>query len=206
MIHKSSIRACLASALAAIAGTQAVIAAGAPVGSSYSTIAARNCWSASGKKDADDQSSRICRGKVGLVVSVNVGDMRETISVGHDRTAAEKEPAAQAFFGPFSFASPTLEWRMAGSEPFAIIQRWDIDDNADQDKNGRPKPKHMLIVTRLPPGAVCHVAYVDVAANPNANELARQAADAAARDFKCGQDKVKVLGKSGRAVELATQR
>ena len=29
------------------------------------------------------------------------------------------------------------------------------------------------------PGAVCHVAYVDVLANPNPNELARKAADAA---------------------------
>ena len=202
MIRKLPIYTCLAAALVA----QTAVAAAAPVGSSYSTIAAHNCWSASGKKDADDQSSRICRGKVGLVVSVNVGDMRETVSIGHNRAAAEKEPAAQAFFGPFSFASRTVEWRMAGSEPLAIIQRWDIDDNADQDRNGRPKPKPMLIVTRLPPGAVCHVAYVDVAANPDANELARQAADAAARDFKCGQDQVKVLGKSGRAVELATQR
>jgi hypothetical protein len=64
----------------------------------------------------------------------------------------------------------------------------------------------MLAVTRLPPGAVCHVAYVDVKANPNANELARKAADETARDFKCGTDAVKVIGESGRAVELATRR
>ncbi len=62
--------------------------------------------------------------------------------------------------------------------------------------------KPMLAVTRLPPGAVCHVAYIDVKANPNANELARKAADENARDFKCGKDKVKVIGESGRAVEL----
>jgi hypothetical protein len=60
-------------------------------------------------------------------------------------------------------------------------------------------------VTRLPPGAVCHVAYVDVAANPNAEELARKAADELARNFKCGTDQVKVIGASGRAVELARQ-
>jgi hypothetical protein len=41
-----------------------------------------------------------------------------------------------------------------------------------------------------------------VKANPNANELARKAADENARDFKCGTDEVKVIGESGRAVEL----
>jgi hypothetical protein len=58
------------------------------------------------------------------------------------------------------------------------------------------------VVTRLPPGPVCHVAYVDVKANPNANELARKAADENARDFHCGKDEVKVIGATGRAVEL----
>ena len=42
-------------------------------------------------------------------------------------------------------------------------------------------------------------------ANPNANELARKAADESARNFKCGKDEVKVIGASGRAVELATR-
>ncbi len=61
----------------------------------------------------------------------------------------------------------------------------------------------MLAVTRLPPGEVCHVAYVDVAANPNANELARQAADDLARDFKCGTDQVKTASaESGRTTSL----
>ena len=59
-----------------------------------------------------------------------------------------------------------------------------------------------LAVTRLPPGDVCHVAYVDVAANPNANELARQAADGFARDFQCGTDQVKAVGESGRTTAL----
>jgi hypothetical protein len=50
---------------------------------------------------------------------------------------------------------------------------------------------------------VCHVAYIDTKANPNANELARQAAETLARDFKCGSDKVHIVGARGRAIELA---
>ena len=52
----------------------------------------------------------------------------------------------------------------------------------------------MLAVTRLPPGPVCHVVYVDGQANRNPNELAREAADKYARGFNCGKDDVKVIG------------
>jgi hypothetical protein len=62
------------------------------------------------------------------------------------------------------------------------------------------------VVTRLPPGAVCHVAYIDVQGNPNANELARKAADETARGFQCGKDEVQVIGENGRAAQLAGQR
>ena len=91
-------------------------------------------------------------------------------------------------------------------KPFAIIQRWHLDDNSDEDKNGRPIAKPMLVVTRLPPGPVCHVAYVDVKANPDANELARKAAEGIARGFDCGKDAIKIVGTSGRAVGLAIRR
>ena len=131
-------------------------------------------------------------------------DLRETVSVGRNRLAASREPAAGTWFGPFNSTTHTVEWRAADGRPFALIQRWHLADNADEDKkSGRPIAKPMLAVTRLPPGPVCHVAYVDVQANPDANELARRAADEIAREFRCGKDKVKVVGKSGRAVELA---
>jgi hypothetical protein len=117
--------------------------------------------------------------------------LREAVSVGRNRASAAREPAAQAWFGPFSSTTTTVDWRALDGTPFAIIQRWHLADNSDEDKDGRPVAKPMLAVTRLPPGAVCHVAYVDVKANPNANELARKAADEIARGFKCGRTRLK---------------
>jgi hypothetical protein len=142
----------------------------------------------------------VCPGKSGLVVVISEDDLRQTVSVGPNHIAARKEPAAETGFAPFNSAANTVEWRAVDGTPFAIIQRWLISDT---DKAGSPISKPMLAVTRLPPGPVCHVAYIDGQANRNANELARQAADEFARDFKCGKDEVKVIGEKGAAVSLA---
>ncbi len=171
--------------------------------SSYTSTAPKDCRVTSAGTEVDDSTIRTCPGKTGLVVLISEDDLRETVSVGRNRAAARKEPAAQVWFGPFNSTEHTVEWRAVNGKPFAIIQRWHIADNADEDKAGRPIAKPMLAVTRLPPGQVCHVAYVDAQANPKANELARKAADEFARDFKCGEDEVKVIGKTGKAVGLA---
>ena len=174
--------------------------------SSYSSTAPRDCRVTSAGNGVDDSTIRVCPGKAGLVVVIREDDLRETVSIGRNRAAATREPAAQNWFGPFNSTTHTVEWRAFDGKPFAVIQRWHIADSADEDKNGRPVAKPMLAVTRLPPGKVCHVAYIDVKANPNANELARKAADETARPFQCGKDEVKVIGESGRAVELGARR
>jgi hypothetical protein len=173
------------------------------IGSSYTSTAPKDCRVKSAGNGVDDSTIRVCPGKDGLIVLISEDDLREAVSVGRNRLGASKEPAAQSWFGPFNSTTNTVEWRSGNGRPFAIIQRWHISDNADQDKSGRPIAKPMLAVTRLSPGPVCHVAYVDVQANPDANELARRAADDLARKFKCGKDEVKIIGNSGRGVELA---
>jgi hypothetical protein len=201
----TGLRVPLAVALAAVLGVSGglIVPANAQTfSSSYTSTAPKDCRVVGAGNGVDDSTTRVCPGKEGLVVLVSEDDLRETVSVGRNRAAAAKEPAAQAWFGPFNSTTTTVEWRALDGKPFAIIQRWHIADNSDQDKDQRPIVKPMLAVTRLPPGAVCHVAYIDVKANPNANELARKAADVNARDFKCGTDEVKVIGESGRAVEL----
>lgn len=174
------------------------------VGSSYTSTAPKDCRVIGTRDRIDDSLTRVCPGRSGLVVLINEGDLRETVSVGQNAARAAKEAAAETWFGPFNSTTNTVEWRATGSRPFAIVQRWHLADIADEDKkSGRPIAKPMLVVTRLPPGPVCHVSYVDVQANPDANELARKAADEIARDFKCGTDKVKIIGNRGRAIELA---
>jgi hypothetical protein len=171
--------------------------------SSYTSTAPKDCRTIGKPKDPDGGTMQVCPGKSGLVVVISEDDLRQTVSVGPNRAAASKEPAAEVWFAPFNSTAPTLEWRAVDGKPFAIIQRWLIADNNDLDKGGSPTSKPMLAVTRLPPGPVCHVAYIDGQANRNANELARQAADEFARDFKCGKDEVKVVGEKGVAVNLA---
>jgi hypothetical protein len=171
--------------------------------SSYTSTAPKDCRPVGKPSKLDGSTTQVCPGKSGLVVLISEDDLRETVSVGPNRMAAAKEPAAEAWFAPFNSAAHTVEWRAVDGQPFAIIQRWLIADNDAPDKTGSPTTKPMLAVTRLPPGPVCHVAYIDGQANPNSNELARKAADEFARDFKCGKDEVKVIGERGRAVEMA---
>jgi hypothetical protein len=172
------------------------------ISSSYTSTAPKDCRVRSAGNGVDDSTIRVCPGKNGLIVLISEDDLRETVSVGRNRLGASKEPAAQTWFGPFNSTTNTVEWRAANGRPYAIIQRWHIADNADRDKDDRPIAKPMLAVTRLAPGPVCHVAYVDVQANPDADELARKAADEFARHFKCGKDEVKTIGNTGRALEL----
>jgi hypothetical protein len=113
-------------------------------------------------------------------------DLRGTISVGRTAKAAAVEPAASQGFEAFNSTTDTIEWRLDGkARPFAIIQRWHIADADNPTKDGRPGTFQRLVVTRLPPGPVCHVVYIEVKGNPNANEEARRIADETARDFDC---------------------
>ena len=160
-----------------------------------------------GPGDFEYSTDWACRGAAAYMVLVRMKDERFTVSVGKTAKAAKAEPAATQSFGAFNFTYDTVEWRSrkGADRPFAIIQRWNISDSERPDRKGHPSWTALLIITRLPPGPVCQVAFVDVAANPDANTLARQAADESARNFSCDTDKVRIVGQRGRAIELAGQ-
>jgi hypothetical protein len=89
----------------------------------------------------------------------------------------------------------TIEWRLERSrdgklKPFATILRWNFMTSPDDRQTSGRK----LVITKLGPGGVCHVGYVDGRARPDANELARKLADEKARTFKCGVDKPQSVG------------
>lgn len=167
----------------------------------YSSTAVRNCKQIDAAKGGEGEwSVRLCDGIGGQVVLVTEDDLRVTVSIGPNRNAADNEPATKQGFAPFNNVHDTLEWRMSQGRPFATIQRWFLSDSANPSADGRPTQVAMLVVTRLSPA--CHVAYVDVHSNAIANALARKAADEHARDFDCNKQPM-VIGKSGRAIELA---
>lgn len=179
----SPLAACLAACLA-FAALPAVAQAPA---SAYS-----NLKSGCRAHVLDDESGAgvsICPGRGGLLVVVSEDDIRQTVSFGVSEAAARREPAAAAFFGPPSFAHDIVEWRSRGGRPFAAIQRWSI---GEEGKNRIS----VLIVTRLPPGPVCHVAYIDARANADANARAREAADTRAAGFDC-TEKASFVGARG---------
>lgn len=106
--------------------------------------------------------------------------------VSFGRNAADEHAASETFPRFNSAYKGTIEWRIETKpggkpRPFATILRWNVKlEDDERDTTGR-----VLVVTRLGPGGVCHVGYVDARANPNANELAQQLADQRARTFKC---------------------
>ena len=176
-------------------------AAAETIESQYTSFDTKTCRHQKGRA-AEDGGSWLCPGYRQLGVRLAAGDQRMYVSYGN---ASKDDPArAQTFPGHNSVYQGTVEWRLEKQAdgklyPFATILRWNIVTDADRERATGPiaPSGRVLVVTRLGPGGVCHVGYVDAKANPDANALARRIADEHARAFKCGKDKRIVLGKSG---------
>jgi hypothetical protein len=105
-----------------------------------------------------------CDGYGGLPLFVQSGDDRYDLDAG----ARDED---EHWAATFDYPGDTVEWRLQGGKPFAIIYRL---RNANPD---RPASS-MLIVESVGDGAKlgCRVAEID-GATTDANVLARQAAD-----------------------------
>src|SRR5215471_1511079 len=158
-----------------------------------------NCRHKPGTEPEDGGVWR-CKGYGGIAVVMAEGDARVYVSYG---PRASHEPAASQTLGALNGEGTSIEWRVARERdgkrrPFATIMRWTTavvtDDPKVEDGTFRGE---VLVVTRLGPGGVCHVGYVDAKQNANAVDLAREIADRHARNFRCGKDKPIVLGDKG---------
>ena len=127
-----------------------------------------------------------CLGYNNELVYVAEGDLRMFVSFG---LGAMQEVAASQTLPQFNTIEETLEWRVVYQNeqwvPFATILRWKTQIGDGSEPDGET-----LIVTKLEPGNVCHVAHVDARKTPNANEVARQFADNQAPGFNCSSDKI----------------
>jgi hypothetical protein len=145
-------------------------------------------------RDVEDYGSWRCPGYGGLIVHLSAGDQRMQVSFGASaKKAADELAAEQTFPGFNSVYSGTVEWRIeklpnGKTRAFATILRWNLITEEDIKRGDNKATGRTLVVTRLKPGGVCHVGYVDARA-PGANETARKLADEKARSFKCGVDK-----------------
>jgi hypothetical protein len=164
------------------------------VESAFTDFDIEKCRHIPGKVEEDYGEWR-CKGYDGIPIWMGAADQRVTISFG---PRAKEEPAAHQTLASFNGEGKKIEWRIETIEnrkrPFAAIMRWSTTKPDDKGDSVRGE---VLVVTRLPPGAVCHVGYVDGRANPNANELAREIADKNARAFRCRKDAPVVLGATG---------
>lgn len=156
-------------------------AAAQQIESSYTDVDLDDCLVV---RSDDFGSTWACPGYKGLPVMIAEGDLRFFVSYGLRST---EEQAAGQTLPPFNHLGEKIEWRLSnaggGWKPFATILRYFVQREAGGAEDGQ-----ILVVTRLEPGATCHVAYVDALANADANVLARAAADDLAPDFDCADD------------------
>ena len=138
----------------------------------------------------DFGSTWACPGLKGMPVMVSESDLRMAVSYGLNSTA---EKAAKQRLPPPNRLGDKIEWRVSNAEghwkPFATILRF-FTKAEERDAEGQ-----VLVVTRIEPGATCHIAYVDALANPDADELARKVADEKAKGFDCATAEPEYVGK-----------
>lgn len=157
-------------------------AQGPQIESSYTDVNLDDCSVISSD---DFGSTWACPGYKGIPVMIAEGDLRFFVSYGLEST---EEKAAEQTLPPFNHLGEKIEWRLSNAEggwkPFATILRYFVQ----RGEGGEEEEGQILVVTRLEPGATCHVAYIDALANEDANTMAREAADELTPDFDCANE------------------
>lgn len=140
-----------------------------------------------------------CGGYRSFEVHVTEGDLRYSVFYGPVR----KNIMENAFesFEPFNHLNTRIEWRVDSTgRPIATILRWFIENLGPEGVPDKKSAGQVLVISRVAQpseGMGCVIGYVDALSNPDANELARAAADQYASGFACGKQEPLWHGRRG---------
>lgn len=118
-----------------------------------------------------------CKGIGGWKVHIADSGIHAAVTFGDDD--GDAQPSYRLNGSGFD---RTIEWRMDGERPLATIQKIELRKGV------------LWAVNRLDGKRACRVAYVN-AAVPRAREVARELADVAATEFRCGRDRPVEIGR-----------
>lgn len=177
--------------LAALLLLGALPAAAGEITSAYSNLDLAKCQSlmTAVPEEGVDGGEWLCDGIAGNKVQIWEGDLRNYVGFGENPPAT---CASMQTLSAFNTLGPRVEWRLEAGRPFATILRWHTD-RGDDAPDAR---QDWLVVTKLDGKDACHAAYIG-AEMPDANALARRAADEVARGFDCARDIRAVTAKKG---------
>lgn len=138
----------------------------------------------------ENGSTSLCHGPDGTPFLVSEGDLRMSVTFGG--VGPDSRPSFQSF-GAFNSLGELIEWRVEGGVAVATILRWHLDPG----EGGTPG--QVLVVSKVGAGTSpgCVVAYVDALANPDANALAREAADRIVPNADCASHMPSYYGVRG---------
>lgn len=172
----------------------AIAGASAPAqeaSSVYTSLDLDKCLILTTEAEAEENQGAewVCEGHNRIVVWAAEGDLRYFLGYG---SRGRDQCSYRQTLAPFHTVHTTLEWRLKGGEPVATILRYFTDVDGQKGQH--------LVVTKLGDGEACHMAVVDASA-PNANALARQAADQYAEGFDCETDQPFYYSAQGQSTE-----
>lgn len=139
----------------------------------------------------------LCQGLDDYDIHFAEGDLRHAVRFGH---IDKSDGTIWQSFGQWNRIGETVEWRLKQGKPVATVLRWFIENIDNQGSADPARVGQVLVISRVAgkdDAKACVAGYVDALANPDANEIARQVADAIAPDFACGSDKPAYHGNRG---------
>jgi hypothetical protein len=125
-----------------------------------------------------------CRGYGGWTVYVGATDSTARVAFGARNLDRQFSQAPLEAIGALASTGETIEWRLSGRQAFATILRWRVVRRGED--GAETLGEHLVVSALEGSDSACHAAYVDVRTVPNANTVARRAADTIARGFQCG--------------------